>query len=448
MEDYFAGAMIEDDEEEKLRKKKTSAFEDAVIGTGRTNVPLEVMAANPAMVGARIAQSLPDEAIGAVKGIGSMLAHPVDTLKGAGEAVGSLLEKGGRKFEEFYTGEDIPADKNKEYLANEIIGATKRDYGSLEAAANTMMNKPLQFGTDIAGVGGLLPKVGRTMQALNPLTGAGRGLQAGIGSSGVANKMYRGAAGIEPSSLQRGEALAESGLKNKVPVSRKGLDTIIKTKEAIGNKIQEIIDGGDINGRIDMPIPTRPVMKYLDALIEESRFVDDLESVNTFKALRANFNEQFGDKANFFPDELQKWKVNTYDKVYQADASLDPLVKQGAKAKGQRMMGKGAKEELEKRFPDIAPENVKFAEYAKLKPYVKNRIDALAEQNMHAPFLAIYRKTLANPAFTSRIAIAFDAIANNDMGKLESMFNTHEIRTALALMGRNREFLDEQTEYE
>lgn len=421
------------DEEQEVQLNPYNQFDQPT----NENVPLDVMINNPVMVGQRFVERAPESIGNAVNDLAQMVLHPIETGKGAIELGKSGLNKLGRVFEDFYMGQETePREGESEVLADMVIQGFKDDYGSMENIANTLMNDPARALTDLAGGAGILPKIGKTLQRANPITAAGRLIQEGVDQSGVANKLYRGAAGIEPSSLGKGKEVAEFGVKERVPVGTGGFQKIKDARKSIGGRIQEIIDS-----RPDMPIPTRSVTKYLDALIDESKYVDDLESINTFKKLRSDFDLQFGDKKQFFPDELQKWKTNVYDKAYQAEASIDPLVRSGAKQKGQRTMGYGARTELENRFPDLVKPNGEFAEWAALQPYVRKTIDNMADPQMKS----IVNQTLTNPAFTSRLAIYLDKFAKGDMGWLEKNLNTHEIRTVMSLAGRNERMIEEET---
>ena len=148
--------------------------------------------------------------------------------------------------------------------------------------------------------------------------------------------------------------------------------------------------------------------------------------------MQGDLFKEFGNRNFISPAELQKYKKNIYEQVYEAKTDSARRFDLETKAKAEK--GRAAKEELERLIPEIEPQNTRYAELAELEPWIEkrvNRMDSITDPSM----MKIVQNTLSVPGFRSKLGIYLNRLAEGDLGGLEKELNTHEMRTLLALAG-------------
>jgi hypothetical protein len=450
---FYDDLLEQSKKDEELKKGKYAGFYDDLIQAQMD----EKRAQEKAIPLEDDWSKLPSNIIPSLKNRGRQTAgaflNPIDSLTAMGKLGQSGITKMGRKLAEMTSGEDIAPRGDTEDVADMFTEDLKGRYGGWPEIRNTMITDPSGVALDATGAVSPLARL-PSMSMLGKIPDVagnlGRLGQAGLRASKIPERLYANAAGIKPSNLDRLD-IASGGMRARptsklseqtggggVGVSPAGLQKADAIKKSIGNEINKIIaDAAETN----MPIPRTTISKYLDAMIEENRLLPDIGDVRALEKMRDDFNTQFGDKMNLFPEEMQAWKKKAYDNVYTKDASPDPLVSGGITTKAERQMAFGAKDALEKRFPDLKDVNQEFAEVARVRPFIAERLNAVDE--LEPSLGKMYRQTLGSPKLRGRLAILLDKIAQGDSTAWMRGLNSREIRTLIELSGRNREFVEE-----
>lgn len=369
-----------------------------------------------------------------------------DMVKGGVELGKAGLYKLGREFEDFYMGEETePREGQSELVADVVMEGAADSYGSIEKIANRAINNPISMGADIS-IFGALPKLAR-LKNLNVLTGSGRATQKALnsGQRTIPERLYGQSMDIPATeqinsrlsnNVPEGLSAIREGLSESITKRPKGYQRLLDIREGVGLQIDNIIMTGMNNMQM---IPTASVGKYLDGMIRDvSSGKHDLADIKALTRMRDDFYKQFGDKPNMTPKQVQEWKKSRYDKAYAGEASPLTTDKISASTVGNRQLGRGAKEGIENRLPQITEANEKYGNLSKLKPYIERAI------NSDLPDIGII-KTALQKLPTDRVAIILEKIAKGDMGEAEMYLNTHELRSAMMLASRTQDELEERT---
>ncbi len=375
----------------------------------------------------------------------NMLFNMPETLKAGGELMSGLVEKGGRKLAELTTGEKREPRGNREQVADAAIEALDQRYGSLERARHTAITDPTGAALDITSIlspaarAARVPSVGG---AFDVVGGAGKGIQALLrkGEIPAPERMYASSIGVKPSTMMEGSIRpsVQMGMREKIGGNEAGYTKLTELKDQAGAQINKIIaEAAETN----QPIPRTAISKYLKGMIKDGRYNLTLGELKSLQKMLDDFNTQFGEKLNLFPEEVQAWKTSAYERAYAAEASPEPTIAKSVGTKADRKMAKGAKEQLETRFPDIKKPNKQWGETAQLEPYIKKRMDKEPDWSLDNIHVEVLKKLPRD-----KIAWALDRIAKGDMGTIEKVFNTREIRSLLEMAARNNAFFGETFE--
>jgi hypothetical protein len=377
-------------------------------------------------------KAAPESAAGFAGDVINALWNPWDTAKAVGGAISSGLQKGTRRYAENIAGRELPREGEEEFDA--VLDYYSDKYGTIPRAVNTLKEDPFGTMADLSPAG--LLKRGKA-PPVDPLGVAGKTVQEGLTATNIPTSLYRRGAGINPSLVEKGDVIAADAMRLGIGTSRSGIKHIDRIKKSIGEQIDAIVKDATDRG---VKIPKESLNKYLDAMIQENSLVFDKGDLRTLERIRNDFADQFRNIDELTPEQVQKWKVARYEKAYAGQASPEPTIAKGAATKGQRQQGRGARRALEKEMPELQRLNEDWGSAAQMRPFLANRVDAIARQD---PSLGkLVRQTIAHPKFQGRIAIGLDRIARGDLGWVERNFNTHEIRTLLALAGRTEELME------
>ena len=366
------------------------------------------------------------------EGIFNAVTNPIDTAKGAYELGKSGLAKGQRNIQELAAGVEIPEGDDEE-TANYVMQALDERYGSLEALRDTAIRDPAGLALDLSGMG--LGKLGK----LEPLGAVGRLGQKGLGKSKAAERLY-GTNMDKKMMPDEVSELSRAGLDEGIPFNRKGRVKGQAVTESLNEDLNRIINTATDEVRM---IPTSVVTKHFDDLMRsrEGMFEGDFDIAKLNK-MKDDFANQYGNKVQMTPEELHRFKTDIYTKAYKRGADPSADVSGGIKTEGMREMGRGSKEALASRYDDYGPTNKKWSQMERLDRQIQAKLTSQGE--LSPGLMAMINKVVNNPSMKSRVAIGLDRVASGDMGWLEKNLNSAEIRTVLALSGRNQEFVEEQ----
>lgn len=179
--------------------------------------------------------------------------------------------------------------------------------------------------------------------AAGPAVGAG--VEA-LGKSGAAQKLYQSA--LKPSwSMVKKEGLdmLDTGLKEQIPISAKGL-------EMVGNKIddirKEISSGIQMHAGAGRTVDTAKVLSSLDDLEKFYRnTAAPQEALDTLQGIRDQFQKYHGQQIPV--DVAQQIKINTYQELKKSYGQMAT-----AKIEGLKQVARGLKEQISVVFPEIA----------------------------------------------------------------------------------------------
>lgn len=186
---------------------------------------------SPLKAGLKALGNIPSSAIGLVKGIGSAILHPIQTIKG----IGGVAVGGVQKL--------IPGQQAQEEQFNQFTTILKDRYGSLENLQRTATNDPFGFGTDILGVlQGGAAIAGKTAQLNKVLSAVAKTVTkpvaktAGAITKGVQKTTKFGvsqATGLNPETIT-------NIIDNPQAFSQEALKTA--TRQNLGSSVKEAID--------------------------------------------------------------------------------------------------------------------------------------------------------------------------------------------------------------
>jgi hypothetical protein len=363
----------------------------------------------------------------ALEGLASVVRDPVGAAKGVVALGEAALEKGGRKFEEFVTGEEIPPTRPEvEAPLDKIAEYYDEEYGSWDRARQSFIEDPVGSTADV------FPFLGARFGPSAALRGG-----AGNVAGGASDRLYRRAAGIrksDPSGLDK----ARGGARENIPVSEAGLAKARQMRGTIGQRIDNLIADRMLGDDLGLVSKTA-LNRHMNELIDEYRGTYDATTdVPFLQKEKVRLMQIFGDRQQIGLDELQDYKTKTYRKAYESESvGPKPEVENiAAKTEAQRTTARGAKEVLEERVPGYSEANRAFETFAQIIPNIREVIDRAPPGGYIDRTI---RATLDNPKMQSRIAIGLRKAADGDFGWLEANLNTPEIRTVLYLTGQHQE---------
>lgn len=283
---------------------------------------------------------------GAIKAVGSPIVHPLDTLQGIGHTIAHPLDEAHSEVDQLY-------------------------------------KDPATFAGQAAG-GALL---GEAMApVVSPVADA---LKSGLGRAVLLGKTPEGAyeSALKPSTtLSQADraAMVQTGLANKIPVSKGGL-------EAIGSKID------DLNQAIKDEIaadPTRPIDPQAVATradIAKAKFAKQVNAGGDLAAIDAS-KQQFLEEQGALPqtassaakpappmnaEDAQAMKQGTYRVL------SGKFGEQGsASVEAQKALARGLKEEIATQFPEIDNLNTQESRLLDLQPILERAVNRISNHQL------------------------------------------------------------------
>lgn len=286
-------------------------------------------------------------------------------------------------------------------------GIGKTLIGAMNPADLKSKIKPVQ---DIVEPAWTMHKTGNTAGALGKLAapivaaaitegamGTASGVRSGIRAAAneVAPSMYQKALQPSPRTYSAGEIreMAETGLKNKIPVSKSGLNRL----DTLVNDLNKSIEA-DIQSNPNAPVNAAKVESRLRGT--EAKVANQVNPESDIAAVREAGQEFLRTQPADIPAATaQELKKGTYRQV--GDKAMGGEVK-AASVKAQKALAKGLKEELEGIFPEIKVKNAAEGKLLDLRPELEAAVNRLGNRRIS---LANVVNILADPAITSRIAI-------------------------------------------
>lgn len=334
-------------------------------------------------------------------GIKDAVLHPIDTVGGAVNGVVDTVYGGAfRGMDKLGLPIQPDAEEKRQMgVFDSVVGHYKDRYGSPGKAWDTFNQDPVGTLADasmVAGGAGAALKAGgfgkaasvanAVSQAADPLVGLPRAAaklvpaelkaRAAAGMSEKASKMYQSSLKPPPGSYKASEveAMVNSGLDNRIPVSRKGLGIARDKIDAMNKTVADKIATGAAEGKtVD---PDR-VAKYTDRSMEAFKTVDPADQ-SPIAGVRDRFiaehsdtvpytkiapaTEGVSDTTGYVPvgmgetripkpipiDEAQKLKSNTYRDIRDSYGEQASAVRETKKD-----LARGLKDGILDHFPEL-----------------------------------------------------------------------------------------------
>ena len=341
---------------EELRSKHSNFY--APTTTTTPVAPIEPVANVPfaaapddggLKAGAKAVGNAPKSAFNLGKNIFSAVVNPIDTVKGAADAVRGLGGKVTNKLSDLTGIEQVGGDVDTATF--DAIGASlKERYGSLEAAQKTATEDPVGFGADIVGI-----LAGGAPSSLNKVAQVNRAAKTRIANV-AATKLDNAAV----SSMEKAIDMRPTDI------------TKIKQPNVAGSSPAEWLLRRDFKGSTDKIISdlgeyrttTRSAVdEGLSAIDVRVAATDAAPATKTINVLRETFGETIGnEKLVAKLDELKAQNDYSLAELNEikrmADAELQVFkvngqIKDNARAKGMANI----RDELKTLIEDKAAEN-------------------------------------------------------------------------------------------
>jgi len=260
-------------------------------------------------------------------------------------------------------------------------------------------------GEQIAKVGSSVSKVGASLDPFNlALNTAGTAGIYGLSKisenvRGIPESWYESGVKIPPSvdDATRSQII-QTGLREKIPLSRKGKDILNTKIEELGNKVNNLIDTAS---QTEKGIPSSVVKKYIgDVKSQFKGFVfegsDDLKQV---EKVETELNKLIKKQKTLTARELQDFKTKLYknlDYKIRADKATP------ASELAQKQVARGAKEAIEQQIPSTGELNKRLGNLLEAKPYLIKGINRIGNRQLFGRGLF---GLLDMPGLRSRAAI-------------------------------------------
>lgn len=271
--------------------------------------------------------------------------------------------------------------------------------------------------------------VGTTLGTAAPLVAPEAKLTAGKTIRAMmpnAEKLYTGA--LKPSttlSTAERSAIAQTGLKNEIPVSPAGAEKISSLIDDLNAKIKGTI-GSDPNKPINPAQAVKDIGQVKQKFATQVNPIADLAAID---ASKKEFLDQFRTGrgkavSNMTAEQAQAMKQGTYAQLKgKAYGEL-----KGATIEAQKALARGLKEELAKAFPELSSLNAAESKLFNLQPEIERAIGRQANHQLMgigtpiaagaakavtgstgmATATAILKAIVDNPNVKSRLAIALN----------------------------------------
>jgi len=217
-------------------------------------------------------------------------------------------------------------------------------------------------------------------------------------------------------------AAVQTGLQNKIPVTKDGLEKISNLIDDYNEQIK-----GTIASDPDRPINPAQAVKDIGKV--RARFatqVNPASDLNAIDAARDEFLDQFrsqpgGEVRNMTAAEAQAMKQGTYRSL--GDKAYGEL--KGASIEAQKALARGLKEELANQFPELQNLNSAESKLLDLQPLLERAVNRIGNHQLigigtplamnagkavmgsgAGAVAGLMKAVLDNPSVKSRLAIA------------------------------------------
>ena len=432
----------------------------------------------------KMVSNIPGSAKRYGKDIAEAAMSPIDTAGNLGKLGISAVNKLISGLTEVVTGKEVPQALLNTEAADAVGEFYGERYGGMDAFKKTLMEDPVGVLADLSAVvtgGGSavakipgLTKIGKTVQtagrAMEPLNVAAAPLQGGLRQAvrampeGVEQRWYQSAAKFPPSmAAEKREYITNTLLDEGVLPNRRGAEIVAARIDTLNTQLDEMIEGAQATGK---RIPVGKVFQYIEGLKRQkggfkAEGTRDLKQIDQ---VIMNALDTLEGRKTVSPRELQDFKVDLYDKIYQRKTSGSGVKRKGTKTQAQSTVARGAKDAISEAIPETADINRQlsglYTARAPLERAVNrlenaNKISIRGPLNVGAggaltaatsnplPILAgIASWVVDNPQVKGRLARGIRNARKGDIGAVEKvMKGTTEIRLALALAERSDEEL-------
>lgn len=389
--------------------------------------------------------------------------NPVDTAKAVGSAAAGGLVKGARNLAELRDGVEYP-ELDMEAPAGAVLDALKQRYGSIEAARQSAIDDPVGVSADVVGLlmggAGLAPKAATIGRSLEPVTATARTAKAVARAAtpeGRAASMYETATKMAPRSLTREQrkAMIQTALDEGVMPTSKGVDRI---KDRVGSLNEELASYIKAATDAGVEVPLTEVMRHLGDYQKQLR-VGNIDEAKELQAVNRYADEFYKrrwetGRMTMTPEELQEFKVKTYDKI---NFNAKRLSGKQVKEEFRKTMARGAKDTIQDIIPEAQGINQQLSDLYELLPELQNVANRLDNNNVVSlrdignvaagsvaggPGGAVAGSVLSvlqSPKAQARMALALHKLKTKDVEWLRENAGSPEVAYALALAGRGEQ---------
>ena len=344
-----------------------------------------------------------------IKGAAQMVMHPINTYTADAQQREALAGQGKQDLQQGHYVDGAVRILNAlvPFLGPQVQHAAERIQGG-----------------DLAGGAGEAVGIGTSM--VEPKIAGAIGDATGL-SGAVENatrNLYRGSLRIPKSEAGNAEALIDTGLENKIPVSKSGVA-----------KINQLVSNLNDNVKAEIATdPTRPIStaRAVQNTVDlESKFKNQVNPNEDLAAIADARNQFTQNNPGDIPaEQAQAMKQGTY-RVLGGKAYGEIKT---ASVEAQKALARGLKEELANQFPALKDLNAKEGSLLDLQDVLEGRVNTLANQQripLTSPVLAAGAKAVTNssgvaaaagvmravltPAVRSRIAIALSRASGSSV---------------------------------
>ena len=392
-------------------------------------------------------KALPESAAELLKNFIRFAADPKGVVTGGVDLAKQTANKAGRKIAEAVEGQEMEVmPERPEIVADTIWEGVKQRLGGGDELATTLMTDPLGLAMDAS--------IFKPLRGLDPMTRVSGTVDKA--ATAVSKRMYADAVGI-PRKIdpeRRGE-LIDVGMnpEARLTANPEGIKNLKGQQAVVAKDINEVF--GTL-GKVDTFSPSA-INQHLITLMKKYEGTSGGNAnIAKVQQLRDKLYSEFiyrhpdGSpilgtdgmpvlKEKISAAELQKYKTDAYDQFYKRD--IDPSVKvsEGAKTRTIKQQARGAKDELQRAYPELIDPNIEWGKLAQLKPMIERSMERFTE--MEAGYVM---KMLRDPEWRSKMAIAVRKMADGDVNVWGKELGSADLRIALVLAGRNEEMIDEE----
>ena len=404
------------------------------------------------------------------------VTHPVDTGKALLDLGGSALEKVGRNFEEFYSGEEIAPTPGKEDAANAMGQFYKDRYGSVDAFKQTAMDDPAGLMLDAsmlvapARAASKVPMVAKITSTVDPINAIARTGQTAMKviPEGYAAKLYDSAAKFSNREGFDRNAAIRTAMDEGILPTNKGVRKLENRIQILDATLDDLIAEAGASG---MKIPVSAIESHIGELrktkggfrLGRGKDVEKIDKIleTWHKDLAALGGG--GRVSSVSPEFIQKFKQSAY-----GDVNWNAK-RPGAKASRieedtYKAMARGAKDAISEAIPEASEINKLLGQLLELQPELIKATGRIDKHNMiglDTSFktgagaaigiaagspgigtgIGMALSMIGNPRIKPRVALALKRLRDGDVKWIDQNLGDPAVRAAIVLAGRAEEIV-------